>query len=624
MEHTSIDDVRLSMKSFIESTGGVLPSNDDVLTWCGAIGSNVSTSDDITLMFRVTRKIYTLTAAQSHSNQLPEVTLLDSLKAVVTAIYKRFPENEALLAEIIAILNITITSIASLAICFTASLEGLLLELIFPNTDFIDMIAGTVVMLDLLDLISKLSHVDAAQKKVFSNLQFVRFINYVSASIIEEISVGDTFLDLLFEDQSKDPQDSRDLTDFQSTFIHNISSQHKLLVYQRLCGCSYVISLSSDKLSSVIASTRVPALSFELVQKIIGISSLGVMKVSKELAGPLHSLNRTLAGALAVVISLLRSKNNLRTLNHYDFLSSVVDILKIYNCDEHDSIISNEICSFSCMLLSSLSSLSKHFAERMHQMHVLSLLVDTISMCNTDGMAIVFRSAMSSIIDISNALRGTFGFSRMCTLIEDMQAHTNSPCATTTDMISKLVSSFSNYASDDESTLYFAEFIQLYTSGPASHDFIRHALLATNVHQLLFNYCSSDTAVIVVKTRCMRAIANLMRVKTPSADELLVITPKVISFTLSFMQACSKKAGDPYIDLDKEYKSSIPVGNPAHEYRKCVSACKEVLEILGHAEGRNKVKYIMYSMLFTGIIFLAVYIVVSLFPDVFKRPYFDQ
>lgn len=624
MEHTSIEEIRLSMKSFIESQGESLPSNDSVLIWCGAIGSSSSISDDIILMLRVIRKIYFLTTAQSRNNQLPEVILLDSLKAVVTAIYKKFSDDEALLAEIITVLNITITSTASLVICFTVPLEKLLLELVFSKIDFIDKITGTVVMLDLLDFISKLSHVEVARKKVFSNSKFIQFINYVSSSIIEEISITDTFIDMIFTEKPEDPQDIRDLANFQTTFIHNTNEQHKLLVSQRLCGCSYVISISSDKLSNELANTRVPALSFELVKKVIEISSLGVLKVNKELVGPIHSLNRTLAGALAVVISLLRSKHNLKILKLYDFLSNMIDILRIYSSNERWSIISNEICSFACMVLSSLSALSKHFAERMHQMHVLSLLVDIISTCNIDGMAIVFRSAMSAIIDISNALRGTFGFSRMASLIVDMQEHTNPPCATIVDLINKLVSSFSNYANDDESTLYFAEFIQLYTSGSASCDFIRHALLETNIHQLLLDYCSSDTTVIVVKTHCMQAIAKLMRIKTPNTNELLIITPKVISFTLSFMQACNKKVEDPYADLATAHKSTIPMGHPVHEYRKCVSACKEVLEILGHAEGRSKIKYIFYSMLFTGIIFLLVYIAVLLFPNTFKRSYFDQ
>eukprot|EP00701_Giardia_intestinalis_P005855 XP_001709679.1 Hypothetical protein GL50803_32571 [Giardia lamblia ATCC 50803] len=624
MEHTSIDEVRASMKAFIESADGRTPSRDDALVWCGAVGSNDSTSDDVTLLLQVIRKMYSSVTASEQTTQLSEPFLLGFPQAAVSIIYERFPKHDALMAELITVLNVTATSVASLTICLTTSLEALLLNLVLSNVDFIDTIAGTVVMLDLLDLLAKLSHVETARKRVFSDSRFTRFINYVSASIIEEISTTNTFVDLLFEEQSKDPQDSRDLADFQSVFLHNTDAQYKLLTYQRLCGCAYVVSLSSDKVANIIASTRIPALSFELVSKIIEISSLGVMQVSKELAGPLHSLNKTLAGALAVVISLLRSKHNLKVMRHYDFLPLVVELLRLYSHDEHESIISNEICSFSCMLLSSLSAFSKQFAERMYQMHVLSLLVDVISICVIDELVVVFRSAMSSLVDLSNTLRGTFGFSRMKPLIEDLQAHTVPPCTDITDLVNKLVDSFSHYVDDDESVLYFAEFVQLYTSGSVAYDFVRHAMLAANVSQLLLDSCSSDKLVIAVKTRCMHALAKLLRVKTPSADELLVLIPKVLSFTPTFMKTCVKKAEDPYTDLTNEHRSSIPMRNLPYEYRKCVSACKEVLEVLGHAEGRNKIKYTMYSMLFTGTVFMIVYVIVLLFPNTFKRPYFDQ
>lgn len=622
MEPASVDEVRASMRSFIDSSDRKQPSKDDALLWCGAVGSNTSTPDDIVLLLQIIRKIHSFAVTAEQTNQPPELVLFDFAQIVVSTIHKKFPRHDILLAEIITVLNVAITSIASLTICLTPSLEALLLELVLSNVEFIDKVAGTVVMLDLLDFLAKLSHVERARKKIFSDSRFIFFINHISTSIIEEISTTDTFVDLLFEDQSKDPQEARDLTDFRSTFMHNIDTHYRLLTYQRLCGSTYVISLSSNKLASVIASTRIPSLSFELIKKVIEISSLGAMQVSVELAGPLQSLNRTLAGALAIIISLLRSKHNLELLKHYDFLSIVVEILKIYNLNEHESIVSNEICSFSCMLLSSLSTISKDLAERMYQIHALSLLMDIISACTIDEMIVVFRSAMSSLIDLSNALRGVFGFSRMKALMEDMQINMSPPCATA-ELISKLVASFSHYTGDDEAVLYFAEFVQLYTSGSASNDFIRHAMLAANVPQLLLDCCSSDAIVIVVKTHCMRAIVNLVRVKTPNANELLVILPKVLSSTLTFMKACNKKAEDPYTDLINEHKSSIPMGNPAYEYRKCITACKEVLEVLGHAEGRNKLKYIMYSMLFTGIISMVVYMVVMLFPNMFKRPYFD-
>ncbi|EFO61251.1 Hypothetical protein GLP15_70 [Giardia lamblia P15] len=624
MEHVSIDEVRASMKAFIEALDGGTPSRDDALVWCGAVGSNDSTSDDVILILQIIRKMHSCATASEQTVQLPELFLLGFPQVAVSTIHERFPRHNTLVAELITILNVTATSVASLTICLTTSLEALLLEFVLSNVDFIDTIAGTVVMLDLLDLLAKLSHVETARKKIFSDSRFIRFINYVSASIIEEISTTNTFVDLLFEEPSKDPQDSRNLADFQSVFLHNMDAQYKLLTYQRLCGCAYVVSLSSNKFANMIASTRVPALSFELVSKIIEISSLGVLQVSKELAGPLQSLNKTLAGALATVISLFRSKHNLKVMRHYDFLPLVVEILRLYSQKDHESIISNEICSFSCMLLSSLSALSKQFAERMYQMHVLSLLVDIVSTCTISEMVVVFRSAMSSLVDLSNTLRGTFGFSRMKPLIEDMQAHTTPPCTDITDLINNLVGSFSHYTDDDEAVLYFAEFVRLYTSGSVAYDFVRHAMLAANVSQLLLDSCSSDNLVIAVKTQCMHAIAKLLRVKTPSADELLVLIPKVLSFTPAFMKTCAKKAEDPYADLTSEHKSSIPMHNPSYEYRKCVSACKEVLEVLGHAEGRNKIKYIMYSMLFTGITFMIVYVVVLLFPDMFKRPYFDQ
>lgn len=90
MEHTSIDEVRASMKAFIESADGRTPSRDDALVWCGAVGSNDSTSDDVTLLLQVIRKMYSSVTASEQTTQLSEPFLLGFPQAAVSIIYEDF------------------------------------------------------------------------------------------------------------------------------------------------------------------------------------------------------------------------------------------------------------------------------------------------------------------------------------------------------------------------------------------------------------------------------------------------------------------------------------------------------------------------------------------------------
>lgn len=478
----------------------------------------------------------------------------------------------ALILETLVTMNALATSLAAIGLLAEGTdIVRFLCEVVIRTPETFDGVLHTIPMLDVLDLLSKMSQHKRAAKRMLRHGLIETFANHLICIFLNDLGTDSDSakFQALVEQTPTDDVQAREYGPERM-----VASTSPLLCYQKLCGALYVFCLRSDAASRELLG--IPALTFatRLIGAVIQYYQEEELEASEYTLPRLEVTNMLTASALAVLLACCRTKAGCVALVEADVLQLLGRILSLFVDRAETSPVSIEVGVLTCALLTALfaSPVRAFEPARFAEINFHQTLLKLIRQTTRPRDRPLYCCAISSLTEIL-AVQGP---KNVISTIQYLQTAATPPCESPDELFMLFRESLEFHADDPEAVLFFAVLVRL-LCGKGRRDgmqnAIRERMLQERFGDILLDAWEKH-ADPEVKRECIMALASLVNIRRPTTQIFFAVSSRATDAAVKF--------------------------NRSDMHPECKQACKELLRSLGHRDGVDRMQGMLYGLLFTG------------------------